>query len=80
MIPVANSSFSYKRFLGKLIRKINDLKLPIVADNNISNIKILNLYIRIRDLFEENFMILDIVLKSFTKIVPFRFVFLAKSK
>lgn len=78
-LPVSLYIFTYKRLSSELISKVNNFKLSIIADNNIANVQILNRNIWIYDLFQKDFLVLDIILYISQKL-PFLFVYQVNNK
>jgi hypothetical protein len=54
--------FAYKWPASKLVSKAHNLQLPIITDNDIANVQILDLDVRISYFFEEHFLILNVIL------------------
>lgn len=54
--------FSSELFSGELIPKANNLELSVVAGDDVADIEVSELDLRVLYLFEEYFMVLDVVL------------------
>lgn len=78
-LPVSLCIFTYKRLSSELISKVNNFKLSIIADNDIANVQILNRNIWIYDLFQKDFLVLDIIL-HINQNLPFLFVYQVNNK
>lgn len=78
-LPVSLYIFTYKRLSSELISKVNNFKLSIIADNDIANVQILNRNIWIYDLFQKDFLVLDIIL-HINQNLPFLFVYQVNNK